>query len=222
MMDKDFTISKDDPDIRQQTMDLENKKFIEKTFNKNIKDRESGNKFREWVRDDIERLKYVEKGLKKNNLSGTLDAKGDHTNEYMKIAWGLVGRNYLIDSRTKKDIENEFVNWKNENPTYGDYYQIKDISYANNIKNQIRNSNEYKNYVSALNNRKKVKSIFGWTGEESINSSDNLIKILGGEVPASTCINPESLILDLTFAKILSISLIKIQIQIIGLRMIGY
>ena len=194
-------VSIDDPDIRQQTMDLENKKFIEKTFNKNIKDRESGNKFREWVRDDIERLKYVEKGLKKNNLSGTLDAKGDHTNEYMKIAWGLVGRRYLIDSRTKKDIESEFGDWKNENPTYGDYYQIKDISYANNIKNQVRNSNEYKNYVSALNNRKKVKSSFGWTDKESINSSDNLVKILSGEVPASTCINPESLILDLTFAK---------------------
>ena len=40
-------VSKDDPDIIQQTMDLEDKKFIEKTFNKNIKDRESGNKFRE-------------------------------------------------------------------------------------------------------------------------------------------------------------------------------
>ena len=194
-------VSKDDPDIIQQTMDLEDKKFIEKTFNKNIKDRESGNKFREWVRDDVERLKRVDKGLKKNNLTGTLDSTGDHTNEYIKIAWGLLGRSYLMDSRTKKDIENEVVDWKNDNPTYGDYYQIKDISYAKVLKNKIRNSNEYKNYISALNNRKKVKNIFGWTDPESINSTDNLNTILSGGVPASTCINPESLVLDLTIAK---------------------
>ena len=78
-------VSKDDPDIIQQTMDLERKKFQE-TLNKHIKNRESGNKFREWVRDDVERLKYVEKELKKNNLTGTLDDTGDHTNEYIKIA----------------------------------------------------------------------------------------------------------------------------------------
>ena len=193
-------VSKDDSDIIQQTMDLESKKFQE-TLNKHIKNRESGNKFREWVRDDVERLKYVDKELKKNNLTGTLDATGDHTNEYIKIAWGLLGRKYLINPLTKKDIENEFIDWRNENPTYGDYSQIKDISYAKVLKNEIRNSNEYKNYISALNNRKKIKSIFGWTDSESISSADNLVKILSGKVPSSTCINPESLILDLTMAK---------------------
>jgi hypothetical protein len=196
-LDKDSYVSKDDSDIVKQTISLEN----EKLFNKHITDRESGNKFREWVRDDVDRLNYVEKELKKNNLSGTLDSKGDHTNEYIKIAWGLLGRKYIMDPRLKKDIEIEFEEWKSDNPTYAEYSQLKDISYAKNIKNQIRNSQEYKNYVSALKNRRKVKSIFGWTDSESINSYGNIEKIISGGIPSSTCINPESLILDLTFAK---------------------
>jgi hypothetical protein len=196
MMDKDFTISKDDPDIIKQTIKLEN----EKQFKENITDKKSGDKFRRWVRDDSKRLSKVEKELKKNNLSGTLDASGDYDNEYIKIAWNLLGTFYLIDSRTKKEIDDEFKGWLEKNPIYDDYSQI-DYTNAKRIQSDVRKSNEYQNYIKALKNRRSLKSTFGWTDDESISIQNNIEKLLSGEISSSTCINPESLLIDLRFAK---------------------
>ena len=196
MMDKDFTISKDDPDIIKQTIKLEN----EKQFKENITDKKSGDKFRRWVRDDEKRLSKVEKELKNNNLSGTLDASGDYDNEYIKIAWNLLGTFYLIDSRTKKEIDDEFKGWLEKNPIYDDYSQI-DYTNAKIIQSDVRKSNEYQNYIKALKNRRSLKSTFGWTDDESISIQNNLEKLLSGQISSSTCINPESLLIDLRFAK---------------------
>ena len=194
-MDKDFTISKDDPNIIKQTIKLEK----EKQFKENITDKKSGDKFRRWVRYDSERLSKVEKELKRNNLPGTLDASGDYDNEYIKIAWNLLGTLYLIDSRTKK-IDDEFKGWLEKNPIYDDYSQI-DYTNAKIIQSDVRKSNEYQNYIKALKNRRSLKSTFGWTDDESVSIQNNIEKLLSGQISSSTCINPESLLIDLRFAK---------------------
>jgi len=196
MMDKDFTINKDDPNIIKQTIKLEK----EKQFKENITDKKSGDKFRRWVRDDSERLSKVEKELKKNNLPGTLDASGDYDNDYIKIAWNLLGNFYLINPKTKKEIDDEFKGWLEKNPIYDDYSQI-DYTNAKIIQSDVRKSNEYQNYIEALKNRRSLKSNFGWTDDESISIQNNIEKLLSGQISSSTCINPESLLIDLRFAK---------------------
>lgn len=193
MMDKDFTISKDDPDIIKQN-------WLNIQFKENITDKKSGDKFRRWVRDDSERLSKVEKELKKNNLSGTLDASGDYDNEYIKIAWNLLGAFYIADTITKKEIDDEFKGWLEKNPIYDGYSQIN-YTNAKKIQSDVRKSNEYQYYIKALKNRRSLKSTFGWTDDESISIQNNIEKLLSGEISSSTCINPESLLIDLRFAK---------------------
>ena len=168
-------ISKDDPDIIQQTISLEN----EKLFNKHIKNIESGNKFRNWVNDSPKVLKLVNSEIKRIadsnsdfNYSG-LERSGDFNNKYIKIAFDKVGRQYI-----NREKMNPYIDWKDGgNPSFAGF------------PTDIKSDWEYLTYKEALSNWGKVKTFFGWTDDKSI-GSENISKILNQNVPKSTCIDP--------------------------------
>jgi hypothetical protein len=159
----DDDVSIDDPDVVKKRIGIKN----ENEFKKFIKTKEDGDKFREWVRGDSERLSKVKKELNKNGLSGTLDASGSHRNDYIKLAWNLFGQEFIISS------------YPNDGVSYFDTLQTE----------QIQNTEHYKTYKNALSNWNSVSGFFGWSSPKTI-SSEYIGKITSGEVDVSTCIDP--------------------------------
>jgi hypothetical protein len=163
------SVSKDDPDIIKKTMSIEDEKF----FKKHIKNKSDSDAFRIWVNDTEfpERIRDVNKALKSNGLSGTLDktSNAPYDNNYIKIAFKKIGRFYVMD---------KYMEEKN-----------KKEGYDENLTPNITQSGIYKDYLDTLKSWDSSNKTFGWTNPKTI-SSENIQQILEGKVAASTCINP--------------------------------
>jgi hypothetical protein len=166
---KKTTVSVDDKDIAQKRIDVENEKF----FKENIKSKKDSDAFRMWVNDPEfpERIKDVNKVLKSNGLTGTLDMNSNapYDNNYMKIAFNKLGRFYVMD---------KYMDEKN-----------KKEGYDENVSPNVSQSGIYKDYLETLKSWDSSKKTFGWTNPKTI-SSEKIQQILEGKVAASTCINP--------------------------------
>lgn len=165
---------------------------ISDLFKSHIKSKEDGDNFRKWVRSDRKRLSKVISELNKKGLDGTLEVTGSHTNKYIKLAWNLVGQEYLNSNKGKgwegvddyvgmdvsrRDLKSEL--WKYDSEGY-----IEDIK-----TEQIKENYHFKTYTSAMSNWDVVSKFFGWTSPKTI-SSENIGKILNMEVDVTTCIDP--------------------------------
>ncbi|MHA2217315.1 MAG: hypothetical protein ACXACY_15355 [Candidatus Hodarchaeales archaeon] len=165
---------------------------ISDLFKYHIKSKEDGDNFRKWVRSDRKRLSKVKSELNKKGFEGTLSLTGSHTNGYVKLAWNLVGEEYLKSNKGKGlDGVDDYVgmdmlrqDWKSELENYDSE------GYIENIKTeQIKETYQFKTYTSAMSNWDVVSKFFGWTSPKTI-SSENIVKILNREVDVTTCIDP--------------------------------
>jgi hypothetical protein len=160
---------------------------IDKLFDVHIKNKGDGDNFRKWVRSDSKRLAKVTAEFRKKGLSGTLDATGAYDNEYMKIAWGVVGQSYLSSNKGKGwEGVDDYAGMDVQHPKF---VVGQNVGYESKINKIYNDRPEYQNYLSAMKNWSSVSSYFGWTNAKSV-SSEKLEDILGGKVALSTCIDP--------------------------------
>lgn len=161
-------------------------------FKYHIKNKTDGDNFRKWVRSDSKRLSKVNSALTKNGLTGGLSQTGPYNNEYMKIAWSSVGKEYLSSNKGKGwEGVDDFAGLDTQHPAYD--RTIKSTDGVSYVKPKYENYNEYQNFKDALTNWDDVHSYFGWTSERTVNS-DRISDIINGKIAKSTCINPSYII----------------------------
>ena len=158
---------------------------IDDLFSYHIKNKTDGDNFRKWVRSDSKRLTKVNSEYKKKGLTGTLDSSGSYNNEHMKVAWRIVGDEYLKSNKGKGwEGVDDYAGLDVQHPLYSQ--QSKEVV----VKvPKLSNYFEYQNFKNALINWDKNSSYFGWTYDRTINS-DRISDIVSGKVEKSTCINP--------------------------------
>jgi hypothetical protein len=161
-------------------------------FKYHIKNKSDGDNFRKWVRSNNKRLSKVITEFRKKGMSGTLDETGSYNNEYMKVAWGVVGKEYLSSNKGKGwEGVDDFAGLDTQHPAYD-----RTLNSADGVsitKPTYENYKEYRNFQSSLKNWDIVHTYFGWTGERTVNS-DKISDILNSKIGASTCINPSYII----------------------------
>lgn len=161
-------------------------------FKYHIKNKSDGDNFRKWVRSNNKRLSKVITEFRKKGMSGTLDETGSYNNEYMKVAWGVVGKEYLSSNKGKGwEGVDDFAGLDTQHPAYD--RTLNNADGVSITKPTYENYKEYRNFQSSLKNWDIVHNYFGWTGERMVNS-DKISDILNSKVGASTCINPSYII----------------------------
>lgn len=134
---------------------------IEDLFDYHIKTKENGDHFREWVRSDNKRLSKVEKAIENEGWPGTLDKTGDHKNKYIRLAWKLVGQEYLNTDKGKKDdffVSEDSIDWEIEE--IKNYHWVPDESKGGEME-PVEVVTKY--WYPKFNSKYKYKGRSGWS-----------------------------------------------------------
>ncbi len=142
-------------------------------YNKYIKSKQDGNKFREWVINDIDSLKKINDSFKKLNITDGFSKTGPIDNINFLIAWDIFGRDY---------IESEFNNEPNELKTDIGEFKFDKSKYV-----------EYKNYEKAIINWGRVSGYYNWDSPKDFKLNSETIADIGS-LSTSTCVDPSWLL----------------------------
>ena len=167
-------------------------KVADALYKEHIKNKQDGNKFREWIHQNKKMVGYVNSELKKLGFDEKFSKNGPHNNDYFLVAWGLYGtsyiastvRKYMTDSSWYDKLADGYVEKAEEN--------LKEK--ISKYKSSYKNSYSYKNYKSAISNWESVHNDFKWGNEKSLALDSGNISELGGTLN-STCIDPSWILL---------------------------
>jgi hypothetical protein len=167
-------------------------KSISELLEKHIKTKEDGDKFREWVLRSQLRKDTLNEIYKDLGYSDGLEKKGPIDNKYFKVAWQKYGADYIGENlekerKKKQRYENSRLGWttKGKVDMFGNPYGS-----ARSIEPYLGSSSQVL-YKDAQRNWDKVNKFFGWTDNKNVlANNDNIRKIIDGEIPKSTCIDP--------------------------------
>jgi hypothetical protein len=156
-------------------------------YEKHIKTKEDGNKFREWVHNNPKRLEYIEDDLKSIGITDGFSKTGPIDNIHFLIAWDSAGKVYL--QNTVREYMTDDMWYEKIMDNLGEKLESDLQKRLQTFKNNYKSKAEYKNYQKAVSNWNSVSKSFFWDEPKIFNlDGTNITKL--NEVTRSTCINP--------------------------------